>query len=64
MADYYLGEEDGFFMLDDPMTELDDERKVIASQLLTEIAEQKQIFVFTCHGSHRDLYEGNLVEFA
>ena len=64
MADYYLGEEDGFFMLDDPMTELDDERKVFASQLLTEIAEQKQIFVFTCHGSHRDLYEGNLVEFA
>lgn len=46
------------------MTELDDERKVFASQLLTEIAEQKQIFIFTCHGSHRDLYEGNLVEFA
>jgi hypothetical protein len=64
MADYYLGDEDGFLMLDDPMTELDDERKVFASQLLKEVAEEKQIFVFTCHGSHKDLLGGNLVELA
>jgi DNA repair exonuclease SbcCD ATPase subunit len=63
MADYYLGDEDGFLMLDDPMTELDDERKVIASQLLKEVAEEKQVFVFTCHGNHRDLLEGHIIEF-
>ena len=62
MADYYLGDEDGFLMLGDPMTELDDERKVFASQLLSEVAEQKQVFVFTCHGSHKDMLGGNLVE--
>jgi DNA repair protein SbcC/Rad50 len=62
MADYYLGDQDGFLMLDDPMTELDDERKVFSSQLLSEVAEEKQIFVFTCHGNHKDLLGGNLVE--
>jgi len=63
MADYYLGDEDGFLMLDDPMTELDDERKVFASQLLSEVAEEKQVFVFTCHGNHKDLLGGHMVEF-
>lgn len=63
MADYYLGDEDGFLMLDDPMTELDDSRKVYASEVLNEVAENKQVFVFTCHGNHKDLLGGELVGF-
>jgi exonuclease SbcC len=63
MADYYLGDYDGFLMLDDPMTELDDARKVVASEVLNEVSENKQVFVFTCHGSHKDLLGGELVGF-
>ncbi len=64
MADFYLGDEDGFLLLDDPFTELDDSRKVAASQLLGEISEGKQVIVFTCHSSHKDLMGGQLVELA
>jgi hypothetical protein len=62
MADYYLDGEDGLLLFDDPFTELDDTRKACASQVLTQFAEDKQVFVFTCHSNHKELLGGNLVE--
>jgi uncharacterized protein YhaN len=62
IADYYLDGNDGLLLFDDPFTELDDTRKTCASQVLTQFAEDKQLFVFTCHASHKDLLGGNLVE--
>lgn len=63
MADYYLGDQAGFLMLDDPMTELDDSRKGATSQLLNEVASTRQVFVLTCHQSHQELLGGHLVKF-
>ncbi len=33
---------DGFLMLDDALAKLDDERKVIDGQLITEVAKEKK----------------------
>jgi exonuclease SbcC len=64
MADYYLDGNDGLLLFDDPFTELDDIRKVCASQVLGHYAENKQVFVFTCHSNHKEMLGGNLVELA
>ena len=62
MADYYLDGKDGLLLFDDPFTELDDIRKTCASQVLSQFAVDKQVFVFTCHSGHKDLLGGHLVE--
>ncbi len=64
MADYYLDGNDGLLLFDDPFTELDDIRKERASQVLSQFAVDKQVFVFTCHSNHKELLGGNLVELA
>lgn len=51
-AKSYLKNLDGFFVLDDPFTEMDEERRLLATQTLTEFASEKQTFFFTCHPVH------------
>jgi exonuclease SbcC len=51
-AKLYLKNLDGFFVLDDPFTEMDEERRLLATQTLTQFAAEKQTFFFTCHPVH------------
>ena len=51
-AKLYLKDLDGFFVLDDPFTEMDEERRLLATETLTQFASKKQTFFFTCHPVH------------
>jgi exonuclease SbcC len=51
-AKLYLKDLDGFFVLDDPFTEMDEERRLLATETLTQFASEKQTFYFTCHPVH------------
>jgi exonuclease SbcC len=62
MADYFLGNKNGFLIFDDPMTDLDQKRQEAASACLSHYAETKQVILFTCHQSHADRFDGNRIE--
>jgi DNA repair protein SbcC/Rad50 len=49
MADYFLGNEDGFMLLDDPLVDMDPERQKAAAAALKLFAAKRQLIVFTCH---------------
>ena len=51
-AKRYLKDMEGFFVLDDPFTEMDEDRRLLATQTLLNFAEDKQTFLFTCHPAH------------
>jgi exonuclease SbcC len=55
-AEVYLTDMNGFLMLDDPFTELDPDRRRHAAELLKEMAEEKQMILFTCHPEHAQLF--------
>lgn len=61
MAKHFLGD-DGFMIMDDPLVDMDPERQKNAAELLKQVAEKKQILVFTCHPSHGELLEGSRQE--
>lgn len=61
MADYFLGNKNGFLIFDDPMTDLDQKRQEAASACLSHYAETKQVILFTCHQSHADRFAGNKI---
>jgi exonuclease SbcC len=54
MADAFLGGEEGFLILDDPLVDLDPERQERASAVLARFAGQagRQLLLFTCHPAH------------
>jgi exonuclease SbcC len=49
MADYFLGAEDGFMLLDDPLVDMDPDRQKAAAAALKAFAARRQLIVFTCH---------------
>jgi exonuclease SbcC len=56
MADYFLKEEDGFLVMDDPLVDLDPQRQKLAAGVLSRFAEEKQVVLFTCHPAHASLF--------
>ncbi len=56
MADYYLGDADGFLVMDDPLVNIDKEKKEKATEVIDEVAKEKQIVVMTCDRSHADMF--------
>jgi uncharacterized protein YhaN len=54
MADAFLGGEEGFLVLDDPLVDLDPRRQELASAVLARFAGQpgRQLLLFTCHPAH------------
>jgi uncharacterized protein YhaN len=42
----------GFFLLDDPFTDMDAARRAAAVQAIGTIAENHQVLFFTCHPDH------------
>jgi uncharacterized protein YhaN len=49
---------EGFLVLDDPFTDMDDARRLAAGQAIGAFAKDRQVILFTCHPTHaRDLKE-------
>jgi hypothetical protein len=46
---------DGFFLLDDPFTDMDTTRRAAAIQAIGTFAENHQVLFFTCHPEHARL---------
>jgi uncharacterized protein YhaN len=61
-ANQYLDGLDGFLVLDDPFTDFDEGRRKGASQFLQDFAQQKQVFVMTCHSDHAEDLGGHRIE--
>ena len=57
MAEYYLEHSDGFLVFDDPMVDLDPERRQVTAELIQEFAREKQVIYLTCHPSHAALFD-------
>ena len=51
LIDVLYHKEEPFLILDDPFTNLDEERTKCAMELLNKLAESRQVIYYTCHGS-------------
>jgi exonuclease SbcC len=60
LADLYLEDRKGFLMMDDPFTEMDEDRHALAANALVRMGEQKQMIFFTCHKQHAKLFPAQL----
>jgi exonuclease SbcC len=61
MASYFLGDSDGFMLLDDPLVDMDPDRQKAAAEALKSFGASRQLVVFTCHPGVAELLGGNLV---
>jgi uncharacterized protein YhaN len=52
LSELYLKDMDGFFLLDDPFTDMDTTRRAAAIQAIGTFAENHQVLFFTCHPEH------------
>jgi len=52
LSELYLKDMDGFFLLDDPFTDMDTSRRAAAIQAIGTFAENHQVLFFTCHPDH------------
>ena len=64
LAELYFKDMNGFFLLDDPFTDMNAARRTTAIQALGTFADQRQVLFFTCHADHarelQDLGAGRL----
>ncbi len=61
MASYFLGDADGFMLLDDPLVDMDPDRQKAAAEALKTFGSSRQLILFTCHPGVAELLGGNLV---
>ncbi|MDA7532400.1 AAA family ATPase [Akkermansiaceae bacterium] len=52
LAELYLGDLEGFLVLDDPFTDMDPDRREAAERCLGGFGENRQVIFFTCHPDH------------
>jgi hypothetical protein len=52
LSELYLQDRDGFFLLDDPFTDMDTSRRAAAIHALGAFAEKHQVLFLTCHPNH------------
>ncbi len=57
MAAFFLQDKEGFLIMDDPLVDLDPERRRLAANLLCRFSAARQLILFTCHPSHAELFE-------
>lgn len=55
-ADTFLNDRQGFLVLDDPLVDMDPERRKNAAALIDEWATKHQVIFFTCHPEHVTLF--------
>jgi DNA repair exonuclease SbcCD ATPase subunit len=59
LAELYRKQQDGFLLLDDPMTDMDPQRRDAAAKALNSFAGSCQVLLFTCHPEHRQQLESH-----
>lgn len=52
LTEHFLQDHSGFIILDDPMVDMDPERRALASKAIEEFAGKHQVLVMTCHPEH------------
>ena len=52
LSELYLKDMPGFFLLDDPFTDMDTTRRAAAVQAIGAFAKNHQVLFFTCHPDH------------
>jgi len=57
----FLGEEESFIMLDDPLVDLDPTRQARTAEVIQSFSEDHQVILFTCHPSHAERLGGKLI---
>lgn len=62
MAEFLLQEATGFMIMDDPLVDLDPERKEQAAAVLREFARERQLIITTCDPVTAGLLGGHRVE--
>jgi len=64
LTEHFMQGKAGFIILDDPMVDMDPERRKMASEAIEEFAKEQQVLVMTCHPEHKELLKyHSLVEF-
>jgi len=62
LSEKFLADKPGFIILDDPMVDIDPERRKEVVKAIKEFSEQHQTIVMTCHPDHaEELNEHNLI---
>ena len=56
-AEVYLGDNEGFVIMDDPLTDMDPDRRRCAVNAINDFAQKYQVIVLTCHPEHSRLFE-------
>ena len=54
LSEKFLADKDGFIILDDPMVDIDPERRKDVVKAINEFSEHYQIIVMTCHPGHME----------
>ena len=52
LAELYLDGMNGFLLMDDPFTDMDEARRRAAMQAVGSFAKDHQVLIFTCHPQH------------
>lgn len=64
LTEHFLQYQAGFIILDDPMVDMDPERREMASEAIEEFSKEQQVLVLTCHPEHEKMLQHDgLVEF-
>ena len=49
---HFLCERQGFIILDDPLVDMDPQRRALASRAIEKFSKECQVLLFTCHPEH------------
>jgi exonuclease SbcC len=60
VTEKFLKDQSSLILLDDPMVDMDPERKKMAGKALIEFAEQQQVILFSCHPEMEEILNNNL----
>lgn len=52
LTEHFLKDQSGFIILDDPMVDMDPDRRDLASKAIEEFSNEHQVLVMTCHPEH------------
>lgn len=64
LTEHFLQHQPGFIILDDPMVDMDPDRRDLASKAIEEFAKEHQVLIMTCHPEHGKMLEHNaFIEF-
>ena len=56
LAEHFLQDQSGFIILDDPMVDMDPERRALASKAIEAFAGKHQVLLMTCHPEHGEMF--------